>query len=141
MFSAVPTKTTVMIEEGVETLCEPDNITVLVNKVNTLSYSNIRPTQVVIPPLLTRTRKFFVSRVIPHCFIPRKSPSILTFYGLNYNVLQSVIEIYEKDYGPLRFDEGDCMGVEHDTYYRYTIAPNISRCGTMFVVSQKVLNF
>ena len=48
-----------------------------------------------------------------------------------------VIGLYERDYGPLHLNEGeskDCIGVEHDSYYRYTIAPNILDCGTTIEV-------
>lgn len=48
-----------------------------------------------------------------------------------------MIEKYEKEFGPLQFNEdtGDnCVGVEHDNYYRYTIAPNVLSCGTLIEV-------
>nr|XP_026690447.1 mucin-5AC-like [Ciona intestinalis] len=57
---------------------------------------------------------------------------------------KAVIANYERKYGPLHLnDELDprCVGVEHPTYYRYTIAPNLMDCGTTIELNDTHVNF
>ncbi|XP_076813407.1 uncharacterized protein LOC143459966 [Clavelina lepadiformis] len=57
---------------------------------------------------------------------------------------KSVIGEYETEYGPLHLNEADnpaCVGIEYDTYYRYTLAPNLLECGTQIELNETHVNF
>uniref|UniRef100_H2Y9H7 ZP domain-containing protein n=1 Tax=Ciona savignyi TaxID=51511 RepID=H2Y9H7_CIOSA len=57
---------------------------------------------------------------------------------------KDVIETYERQYGPLHLNDAEdpaCVGVEHPTYYRYTIAPDLLSCGTRIELNETHVNF